>query len=127
MVEHRLAKARAAGSNPVSCFFYLSGRSGENRTFGFFIYSEVLVRTKDLFYTGRLYGRKSVYLNLYEKLSICDHLGMCRKLKIFDIFNDNNDNEIEKGVHVPLKRKMYTFHAFIVCLLSSVSAMKRLP
>ena len=22
MVEHRLAKARAAGSNPVSCFFY---------------------------------------------------------------------------------------------------------
>ena len=49
MVEHRLAKARAAGSNPVSCFFYLSGRSGENRTSGFFIYSEVLVRTNSFF------------------------------------------------------------------------------
>ena len=25
VVEHRLAKARAAGSNPVSCFFYFNG------------------------------------------------------------------------------------------------------
>ena len=35
VVEHRLAKARAAGSNPVSCFFYCPKFLVNSRGFGF--------------------------------------------------------------------------------------------
>ena len=36
VVEHRLAKARAAGSNPVSCFFYCPKFLVKSRFLGIF-------------------------------------------------------------------------------------------
>ena len=40
MVEYRLAKARVAGSNPVSCFFYCLGNLVNTRLPRFFVASK---------------------------------------------------------------------------------------
>ena len=47
MVEYRLAKARVAGSNPVSCFFYFLKEVPKIKDLGTFSFAEI-----------RLWGRK---------------------------------------------------------------------
>ena len=46
VVEHRLAKARAAGSNPVSCFIFLPEISWIYKEFRAFVRLEVCVQLK---------------------------------------------------------------------------------
>ena len=50
MVEHRLAKARAAGSNPVSCFLFLPGNVEKAMVSGLLCVWKVVDNCRQLIY-----------------------------------------------------------------------------
>ena len=75
MVEHRLAKARAAGSNPVSCFFYCPKLLVPASDLGFFIFQSECEE-------GNIVHRCGILLFAFK----CE-----KKREIIKLFSENYD------------------------------------